>query len=87
MNNQMDISVQTELFKQTLIDTINNSGLPIGMAYYVVKDVFADVDAYYHQYVNKQYEEMQKQQAEAASASAEPSTNESEESKAMGENS
>ena len=50
MNNQMDISVQTELFKQTLIDTINNSGLPIGMAYYVVKDVFADIDTYYHQY-------------------------------------
>ena len=78
MNNQMDISVQTELFKQTLIDTINNSGLPIGMAYYVVKDVFADIDTYYHQYVTKQYEEMQKQQAEAANASA-PSTNESEE--------
>ena len=79
MNNQMDISVQTELFKQTLIDTINNSGLPIGIAYYVVKDVFADIDTYYHQYVTKQYEEMQKQQAEAANASA-PSTNESEES-------
>ena len=76
MNNEkIDFSVQSEMFKQTLIDTINSSNLPLSMAFYILKDVFQDVESYYQQYINKQYAEMQKQQQASS-----PSTNESEES-------
>lgn len=36
-------NTQLNTLKKNLINTINDSGLPIGICYYIVKDVLTDV--------------------------------------------
>ena len=59
---EKDINLQIEEFRQTIIDTVNRSGLPISVAYYILKDVFNTVESDYYAYLN---DAAKKQRAEA----------------------
>ena len=41
------MNYQMEVFHQTMIDTINKSGLPIGTAYFIVKDCLNELEVGY----------------------------------------
>lgn len=43
----MNINQQIENTRQELINTLNNSQLPIGIAYYILKDIMTEVDNMY----------------------------------------
>lgn len=40
-----------EIFKMTLLGDIQNSGLEIGTVYYILKDVFREVESTYNQFL------------------------------------
>lgn len=44
-----NIGFNTHLYnlKNNLINTINESGLPVGVAYYIIKDLFMDIQNAY----------------------------------------
>ena len=65
----VDVTMASEMFKRNLIDLINQNGLPIGVTYYVIKDIYQETEAYYNQYVNRQL--MQMQQAVATEEATE----------------
>lgn len=56
---EKDINLQVEEFRQTIIDTVNRSGLPISVAYYILKDIMVDFTDSYKNYLDqaKQREE------------------------------
>lgn len=56
MNNNFNL--KTEQFKSSIITSINNSNLPIGTIYYVIKDLYKDLEIEYL----KILQEEQKQQ-------------------------
>lgn len=58
----LSINLKTELCKQTIIKTINDLELPIGIAYYLLKDLTEQVRKTYFTAISKQQEEIQKQQ-------------------------
>ena len=43
------MNYQMEVFHQQLIDLLNNSGLPIGSAYYIMKDCLHELEVGYQQ--------------------------------------
>ena len=58
----LSINLKTELCKQTIVKTINDLELPIGIAYYLLKDLTEQVGKAYFKVISKQQEEIQKQQ-------------------------
>lgn len=58
----MSVNYSIESFRQNVYDLINKSQMPIGIAYFVFKDVFADITAAYQSAVQQEAQEM----AEAA---------------------
>lgn len=36
-------------FKSDMVNTINDSGLPVGIVYYIMKDLFIDIENAYKQ--------------------------------------
>lgn len=63
---EQDINIVMEQFKYNLLETARRSGLPIGMIYYVFKDVYADISSEYQMYINDRIEEQKKAEAAAA---------------------
>lgn len=49
---QQDINLIIENFKQTIFDAANQSGLPLSVVYYVLSDVFREVETEYNNYIN-----------------------------------
>lgn len=48
INEKTNINIACEYFQSNLLEVINNSKLPIGVAYFVIKGVFKEVqDSYY----------------------------------------
>ena len=43
----MNINQQIESTRQELINTLNNSQLPVGIAYYILKDIMTEVNNMY----------------------------------------
>lgn len=68
---EQDINITMEQFKYNIITTVNQNGLPIGITYYVLKDVFEEITAQYQRYINetmeKQRQEMEVAQSEDGS--------------------
>lgn len=58
-----DLGVNTliNVFKKNITNVINNSQLPISILYYVVKDVFRDIEQIYNETLEKELEEFQKE--------------------------
>ncbi len=48
-----DINLVIENFKNSIISQINNSGLPAGVVYYVIKDVFQNTETSYYNYIGQ----------------------------------
>ncbi len=49
-----NINYNTKLLYDNIFDSINNSGLPIATAYFVVKDLFRDLEIAYQQVYNQE---------------------------------
>jgi TRAP-type C4-dicarboxylate transport system substrate-binding protein len=56
----MSVNYSIESFRQNVYDLINKSQMPIGIAYFVCKDVFADIAAAYQSAVQQEAQEMTK---------------------------
>lgn len=71
---EQDVDILAQSFKDNLISMINNAGMtmPPSMVYYVVKDVFQNVETSYAAYTN---ELRQKMAAAAESATQQESDN------------
>ena len=52
-----DINLVIEDFKNGLTSTINNSGLPISVVYYIVTDLYKELDQQYYQYIRQARQE------------------------------
>jgi len=54
----VNVGFNTHLYnlKNDLVNTINNSGLPVGVAYYIVKDLFMDIQNAYESTLKKEQE-------------------------------
>ena len=66
---EQDVNISIEQFKQGLINTINQSNLPIGVIKYVFESVQTQLEAEYGQYIQRKIAEInQQQQAAAAEA-------------------
>lgn len=51
-------NTRCEQLKQTLIDTINQSNLPIGVVFYIAKGIMADIESTYYGVLNSEAQEM-----------------------------
>ena len=56
----MDISINTgmNVFKENLVNLIGNSQLPIGVTYYILKDVFTNIETLYNDVLEKEKQEL-----------------------------
>ena len=64
-----DISINTQInfFKKNIANVIGNSQLPVGVLYYILKDVMRDIENLYEDALQKEAEEICKE-AEKAKA-------------------
>lgn len=60
MNNNKDINLIIEEFKQGLVNSVNQSNLPLAVCYYVMKDVFNELVSTYENYI-KQVQQTQRE--------------------------
>lgn len=51
---EQNINLMIEDFKDNLINTINNAGFPPSIVYYILKDVYSNVESSYFNYLNQQ---------------------------------
>ena len=65
---EQDVNISIEQFKQGLINTINQSNLPIGVIKYVFESVQTQLEAEYGQYIQRKIAEINQQQQAAAAA-------------------
>lgn len=56
------MNLQIEQTKQTLVQNINNSGLPIGVVLYIMKDLVSDLEKNYNQVVANEYNKQLQEQ-------------------------
>lgn len=54
----MESTLGCELFKEKLYEIINSSGLTIGSAYFIFKDVYRDLENVYNQQIEKEKENL-----------------------------
>lgn len=69
-----DVNLQIEELRQNIVKMANQSGLPIGVVYYVMKDIMVDLENSYNNYVNQAYKKEREAQAAAAQKEAEMSS-------------
>lgn len=55
---KVGINTGINVFKENLINLIGNSQLPIGITYYVLKDVFVDIERLYNETLVKEQQEI-----------------------------
>lgn len=48
------INTKSEVFRDGLIKLVNENGLPAALTYYIMKDVFQDLQKYYNTLIIKQ---------------------------------
>lgn len=80
---EQDINLVIEQFKQDIFQRCQDAQLPISIIYYVMKDLFKEIESDYINYVNKaaareQQMKMQEAAAQVAETAA-PATEENEE--------
>lgn len=51
-----------QIFKETVNNAIQSSGLDIGAAYFILKDIFRDIETLYYSQINKELLEESKQE-------------------------
>lgn len=65
---EQDINLIIEDFKGSLMSTVNNCGLPISVIYYVMTDLYKEIDAQYFNYINQARAALSQQAEEPAPA-------------------
>ena len=55
-NNNQSINMQIEKFRYNLFNYINSCELPIGIAYYICKSIFQDLEDAYHDSLQEEWE-------------------------------
>lgn len=68
---EQDINLVIEQFKQDIFQRCQDAQLPISIIYYVMKDLFKEIESDYINYVNKAAREQQMKMQEAAAQVAE----------------
>lgn len=61
---EIGINTGMNIFKENLVNLIGNSQLPIGVIYYMLKDIFVDIEKLYNETLEKEKEEIIKAQKE-----------------------
>lgn len=61
---EQNINLMIEDFKDNLINTINNAGFPPSIVYYILKDVYSNVESSYFNYLNQQRRQLAQMQQE-----------------------
>lgn len=64
----MSVNYSIESFRQNVYELINKSQMPIGIAYFVFKDIFADIAAAYQSAVQQEAQEAAAAAEEAPAA-------------------
>lgn len=64
MKKQQDFSLICEKLKQQIINLLNNNDLPPVIKYYITKDVYAQVENSYINYINAQLQQETEQNKE-----------------------
>lgn len=59
---QQDVSLFAEKLKQQIINLLNSNNLPPIIKYYIVKDISANVQDTYINYINTQLEQKEKEE-------------------------
>lgn len=57
-----NFTLKIEEYKNQIIDLTNNSGLPIGAIYYIMKDLYKDLETLYNKQVQQEYQARKQQQ-------------------------
>lgn len=65
---ERDVNLVIEEVKTQVINTINQSGLPISVVYYIMKDVMNGLDTTYNDYIKQAYNREQQQMNKPAPA-------------------
>lgn len=58
INNNTKFNTYLNDFKTDMVNMINSSGLPVGVVYYIVKDLFSDIQLAYENTLKKEKEEI-----------------------------
>ena len=58
MDKEISLDLGINAFKDNLINLIGNSQLPIGVTYYVLKDVFNEIQKLYNETLAKEQQEL-----------------------------
>lgn len=58
------INLKIQQVKQNIAQVVAESKLPVGLAYYIMKDLTQELEQAYFEIVNKEHEELKKQQQE-----------------------
>ena len=61
---QQDFSLECEKLKQQIINLLNSNNLPPIIKYYIIKDIYAQIENGYIDYINEQLKQQQKQKKE-----------------------
>lgn len=64
---EKDINLIVEEFRQNLVATVNNSGLPASMIYYVLTDVYNEINTQYKAYLREAQQKLMTEQTQNAS--------------------
>ncbi len=56
INTNVGFNTHLNNLKNDLINTVNKSGLPVGVAYYIIKDLFIDISNAYEQALKNEKE-------------------------------
>lgn len=52
------MNIQIEETRKTLVNDINNSGLPVGVALYILKDVMHELENAYNTVIQREYQNL-----------------------------
>lgn len=61
---QQDFSLECEKLKQQIVNLLNSNNLPPIIKYYIIKDIDAQIENGYIDYINEQLKQQQKQKKE-----------------------
>ena len=63
---EKDINLIVEEFRQNLVATVNNSGLPASVIYYVLTDVYNEINTQYKAYLRDAQQKLMAEQTQNA---------------------
>lgn len=58
MDKEISLDLGINVFKDNLINLIGNSQLPIGVTYYILKDVFNEIQNLYNETLTKEQQKL-----------------------------